>query len=302
MNATNIAWISPESRTIAQYVLRAIELALPVSLFYGVLPRRTLDIGFVFNRVAIYGVLSVLLVAIFTLLEYAIGRIVDTSRTDSLLIQLGVALGIAFSARYFHGVVERAVDRVFFAKRHADELALRRFAGEAEVFTSEDALLDRTIVVLRDHCEARGAAIYLNDEGTARAIRADGPFPASIDVNDPLIVKVRRWNEPVDTNDVRTAFPDGMVFPVTARGKLRGALACQAKRDGSAFDPDERKSLGEVARGVGAGLDAVASPDGDVLHVLTALNASIEDGFAALASRIDALRAGDTKAVPSKIR
>jgi hypothetical protein len=58
---------------------------------------------------------------------------------------------------------------------------------------------------------------------------------------------------------------------------LRGALACQAKRDGSAFDPDERKSL-------------------DVLNALTALNASIEDGFATLAARIDALRAGEKNA------
>lgn len=149
---------------------------------------------------------------------------------------------------------------------------------------------------VRDHCEARGAAIYLNDEGMASAIRAEGPFPAGIGVDDPLIVKLRRWNEPVDTRDVRTAFPDGMVFPVTARGKLRGALACQAKRDGSAFDPDERESLGQVARGVGAGLDALASPDGNVLNVLTALNASIKDGFASLAAKIDAFRAGETNA------
>ena len=114
--------------------------------------------------------------------------------------------------------------------------------------------------------------------------------------DDPLIVKLRRWNEPVDTHDVRTAFPDGMVFPITARGKLRGALAAETKRDGSTFDPDERKSLDEVARGVGAGLDALASPDGDVLNALTALNASIEDGFATLAARVDALRADEKNA------
>jgi hypothetical protein len=122
-------------------------------------------------------------------------------------------------------VVERAVDRVLFAKRHA-----------------------------------------------ARAVRAEGRFPARIGLDDPLIVKLRRWNEPVDTRDVRTAFPDGMVFPVTARGKLHGALACTAKRDGSAFDPDERESLSQVARGVGAGLDALASSDNEVLNVLTTLN------------------------------
>jgi len=100
----------------------------------------------------------------------------------------------------------------------------------------------------------------------------------------------------LDTRDVRTAFPDGMVSPVTARGKLHGALACAAKRDGSAFDPDERESLSQVARGVGAGLSALASSDNEVLNVLTALNASIEDGFATLAAKVDALRVGENNA------
>jgi hypothetical protein len=82
--AANAAWFwyTPGSLTVALYFLRAMELALPVSLFNGVVLRRTLDIGFVFNRVAIYGILSILLVAIFALLEYAVGRLMDASRTD----------------------------------------------------------------------------------------------------------------------------------------------------------------------------------------------------------------------------
>jgi len=243
---------------------RSLQLALPAALFYGVLLRRVVDIGFVFNRVAVYGALSALLVAIFVLLEYGISHFfLETGRAASLAVQVVVALLIGLSARYLHRVVERVVDRVLFAKRHADERALRRLAREAEAYTSENSLLDRTIETLREHCDATGVAIYLIRSDAARPARATSPeFPATVDLDDELLVSLRRWKEPVDTHGVRTALPDGIVFPLSARGRLVGALACLTKRDASAFDPDERESLSEVSHGLASALDGLSRGDG----------------------------------------
>lgn len=52
---------------------------------------------------------------------------------------------------------------------------------------------------------------------------------------------------------------DGMVFPMSARGKLIGALACRTKRDTTAFAPDEREPLFEVARATARALLALGS-------------------------------------------
>jgi hypothetical protein len=273
------------------YATRLLGLALPVALIYGVLFRRVIDIGFVINRVAIYGVLSIVLISVFTLLEYVAGKFfLETSRAGSLAIQFGVALVIGFSARYLHNVVDRFVDRVLFAKRNADESALRHIAREAEAYASADMLLDRAMGVLRDHSEARGIAIYVTEDGAVTAVRASDPaFPTNVDLDDPLLVKLRRWNEPVDTHEVTTAFPDGMVFPMCVRGKLVGALACQTKRDSTAFDPDERESLSEVARGVGAALDLLESRSDGVTAALQNSIAALTDAVASLGKRFELL-------------
>ncbi len=285
----------PQLALTYNIVNRLLELSLPVALFFGVLVRRVIDLGFVMNRVAVYSALSIVLLSIFVLLEFGISKLfLDTSRTGSLVIQLGIALAIGVSARYLHQVVDRLVDRVLFAKRHANESALWRFAHETEAYTSGAALLDRTLEILSNHSETRGAAIYLTNDGRAQLARTGTPdFPTSVDLDDPLLVKLRRWNEPVDTAEVKTVFPEGMVFPMNARGKFIGALACQEKRDHSVFDPDERASLLEVARDVGIALDAISGNTDASTGALEEAMASMQSAILALPQTIvRELRAG----------
>ncbi len=274
--------VHPGVALVVNTLLRLMELSLPVSLFYGVLLRRAVDVGFVFNRVAVYGILSIVLFSIFVLLEYAASRLfLDTGRFGSLAIQLSIALLIGFSARYSHSVVDRFVDRILFAQRHECESALRRFAREAEAYTSTNGLLDRALEKISENSEARGVAIYLVNDGHAGVVRSTGEhFPQRVELDDELLVSLRRWGEPVDTRDVKTAFPDGMVFPISARGRLLGALLCETKRDFSAFAPDERDSLLEVSRGVALALDSLEHDDGQ---------SGVLDAIGDLARRIDAL-------------
>ncbi len=270
-------------------------LIAPIGLTYATLSRRLFDIGFVLNRVAVYGVLTASIIAIFVAVEFLLGSLlINASRTTSLVAQLVVALALGISIRYFHRYVDRFVDRVLFAKRHADESALRRFGREAEAYTSADALLNHTLEAVSNHTEARGVAIYLAHDGSAQAVRTSGPeFPAVVALDDPLLVKLRRWNEPVDTRDAKTAFPDGMLFPMTARGKLVGALACESKRDSSAFAPDERESLLEVAHGVGAALDVLSvkgdGSNGAVLKAIGALSGTTQSLSVAITALPDTI-------------
>lgn len=277
---------------VVSTIFRAMELALPLALFYGVLLRRAVDIGFVLNRVAVYGILSIVLVAIFVVLEDAAGRyLLEVGRAESLAIQLAVALTIGFSGRYLHKVVDGVVDRVLFAKRHADELALRRFAREAESYLSIEPLLDGALDVLVRHTESRGIGVFLVDGPVATLVRSsDAEMPASVPVDDPALVSMRTWNEPVDSHDVTTLFPDGMIFPIGARGSVLGALACRTKRDYSAFDPDERASIDAVARGAGAALTGLLTVQGDGVASLHASMAELTNAVSALGKKIDALR------------
>lgn len=249
---------------------RLLEISLPIALFYGLMLRRTVDIGFIVNRAAVYGLISIAVLTIFVTLEYLVGHFFfDSGRVASLALQLGIALIIGVSIRYLHGLLDRFVDRIFFAKRHADEAALRRFAHEAEAFTSAERLLDRTLQTVREHCEARGVAIYLPGPQVAKAERTSSDqFPATVDLDDPLLVALRRWKEPVDTHDVTTVLPDGMGFPMVARGRLSGVLMCLSKRDGTAYAPDERGPLQEVAASVARALDSLSYERTETLETI----------------------------------
>ena len=81
-----------------------------------------------------------------------------------------------------------------------------------------------------------------------------------------------------------------MVFPVAARGKLLGALACETKLDYSAFAPDERESLLEVSHGVALALDALQHGDGQS-GVVEAINALAHRIDTVLGTLPDSLRA-----------
>jgi len=164
---------------------------------------------------------------------------------------------------------------------------LRRFAHETEAYTSAAALLERTIEVLSEHSEARGAAIYIVTGDRMERVRSsNSDFPANADLDDLLLVKLRRWNESVDAGDVKTVFPDGMAFPMNARGKFIGTLVCEEKRDESAFDPDERASLMEVARSVGIALQGISSNAGASVEALHEALISVQVAILALPQKI----------------
>lgn len=236
---------------------------LPAALTYAALSRRLFDIGFVLNRAAVFTGVSTIVVGAFVLLEWALGQWFEgLSHASSLAINGGLALVIGISFRVIHGYVDRAVDTVFFRKRHENEAALRRFAREAAFFTSEKALIERTVATILSHSEASGARIE---------------FALNLDANDPAAIAMKAWQEPVDLSACATSIEGEIAFPMIAHGELLGAIICDAKTTGERFAPDERETLQTLAQGVGLALDGMT-------------RSLPEDGaFALMGRRIDLL-------------
>ena len=196
------------------------------------------------------------------------------SRTTSISVQLAVALILGVTIRYPHRYVDHLVDRVLFARRHADERALRQFAEETHAYSDRSVLLDRTSEILDEHAEAGSMGILLLNGDRVRLARGGyRKVPEAIGTDDGMMVALRRWDEPIDTQSRqdRVARRHGL-FPIAARGQLLGVLFCGTKPDGSAFAPDERGSILAVARGVGSALAELQSRRSDVMEeILTAI-------------------------------
>lgn len=253
----------------------------PLGMTYALLNRRVLDIGFALNRVAIFSGVSIVLVGAFMLVEWALASwLQQQSHTTSLAVGAALALGLGFSIRFVHDRVEHVLDRVFFRKRHEDEIAIRRLAREAAFITDPAILAERTIEVLKRHADASSASLALSD--------GNGRY-GDVTENDPAIVSLRTWHRKLDLHGVRTQFAGEFAYPMISRGRLIGVLLLGPKRSQESYAPDESDAIEDLADHVGSVLDVLgrsASGEDAVLAELKAMQRALADQFSSLRSEL----------------
>jgi hypothetical protein len=235
-------------------------IGLPLGLAYTILRHRTVDVGFVISRALVLTIMSFALIAIFGLIERAIGKLfIDASHIASRSVEIALALGLGFSLRTLHSRIERIVDRVFFRNRQLALSALRTFADDVYHITDPDVAIERTVEIAGRYTEAENAALYLIADGVfgRAAAQHDADLPAEIDADDPLFVRMRSSRHGEFVHAVGSAVPAEVAFPMFVRGTLVGALVLAPKRSGEAYDPEESALLSDLAQRVGLALDAL---------------------------------------------
>jgi hypothetical protein len=243
----------------ALFLSNVATIVAPLGLTYALFSRRVLDVGFVLSRTIVVAILSLVVVAAFVLLEWALGSVLaGASHATGLFANAALALVLGLSMRYIHGRVDSIVDAVMFRKRHEDERALRAFAKEASFVTDIGALFELAIANARMHTNATGAALLMNGDGAYRNIRAYGNVPAAAGENDPAILALKAWHQPLDPHRYETALTGDLALPVVARGQLHGVLLFEQRASGETYAPDEIDALAEFARGIGSAYDALA--------------------------------------------
>lgn len=268
---------------VAYSLINLGSLLAPIGMTYALLSRRVLDVGFALNRVAIFSGVSLIIVGLFVIAEWAMSRWLESaSHTVNLLASAGVALLLGLSIHVVHQRVEHVLDRAFFRKRHEDEQALRRFAREAAYITEPDELLSKTVDAIERHTDASFATIAL-DDGVGRY--------GSAGENDAAIVSLRTWHQVLDLHNVDTRLSGEFAYPMVARGRLIGALILGPKHSQETYAPDESEAIEEVAHGVAAALDAFSqqrtASENRTIEELRALRIAIIEGFASVTARFE---------------
>lgn len=294
--STIFAYLGPYASTwvaaiALELVAFAFELVGALAVTYALLKRRVLDFEFVLSRTLVVAAVSLIIVASFVLLEWLLGTVVaGVSHATGLIANGALALVLGLSLRYIHKRVDVSVDAVLFRRRHDDERALRNFSKEAAYITDRDALIDQTISNIRDHTDARSAAILLDDARTFRMERSFGDgVPSNIGENDPAILALKTWHKPLDPHRCETALRGALALPMVARGRLLGVLILGERARGEAYAPDDIEALSLVAQGAGAALDALrAEGETPIAQMRTSLTA-LANGMASLGEKIDSL-------------
>jgi hypothetical protein len=260
---------------------------VPIGLTYAALGRRLLDVGFVVNRAVIFGIVSLIVVGSFILVEWAASEwLARTNHAAPMAASMILALGLGLSMRFIHRHVDRLVDEVFFRKRHEDEAALRRFAREAAYITDRATLVHRAIAEVKERANAMTVQLLVSD-GSGQYISADGIDDGlSLGENDKALVALRTWHKPVDLEGLDTALQGEYAYPMLSRGHLVGVLVCGPKTDGDSYAPDESNALSELAHGVGTALDLLGDTGRDnstvVLERLAELSNRMDEMYASL--------------------
>lgn len=228
-----------------------------LAIAYAVLRHRLVDITIVFSRAAIFGFVSITLVALFMAGEWVAAQILERGLGADVAngwvgrtVPLAIALAVGLSARSIHGAVEEKLNAFFFGRREKSIAALRRLALEADVVTDTRSLLDLTYESVRENIEGSYAAIYIEEDGSYRRARGRD-LPENLGVNDPAIVRLRRWNEPFELDAGGHPLGEALLVPMTVRGTLLGALVCGPKRERTHYLSEEVDALALVAHRVG---------------------------------------------------
>jgi hypothetical protein len=246
--------------------LTTLSVLLPLAVAHAVIRHRVLDIRFVIGRALVFAVLTTLLAAIFALLDYLFGTLLEDFRL-SRVIAAGLSLTLAFAFKWLEERASRTIEAVFFRKRHAAEEHLSR-AAHALPQARSAAVIEETLVgeVVAAY-ELMSAALFRRGTGdrfmrTAAYAWAGGDT-AELDETDPLLLALRAENRVIDVGEFgwrRTDVPQGeretsFAVPIHLHAELIGFTLYGNHAGGSLIDPKERELLERLAYAAGLAYD-----------------------------------------------
>jgi GAF domain-containing protein len=206
----------------------------------------------------------------FAALEFFAERyLLALTRVESTVVDFIIVLVVIVSARVVHTRVDRAVDNILFRTRHAQELALARYATTAQFYTSTKPLIRDTLETVGQYALVDGTAVYLAANGALAKAGSSWPeAPAEIEENDVACADMRAHQEPLDLHDLATAFPGVRAYPMILAGRLVGVLSIGNRAGGEAIPPDIDEAVANIA---GAIAIAVAAIETDAIREENAL-------------------------------
>ena len=161
---------------------------MPICIAYAVFRLRVLDVNFVLNRALVYGVLSLGVVTMVSILDWLFSRVVAIGRL-AVGFELLTAIGIGFLLDRINRSVESFVESVFFRRRRLAERYLRRAASALPYATDEAAIADGLVQVPVDAIDLAAAALYRRSAGGTR-------FEGIATANQTMVAPRRIRREP----------------------------------------------------------------------------------------------------------
>lgn len=242
-------------------------ILVAAAVAYGVVRHRVMDVQFIVGRALVYSILTLFAVAVFTLIEFFVGKLLEHNRLASVLeIIAALALGISLNA--LHARLDRFIDRVLFRRRHLAEARLDRAAVALPHVESAALVAEMLVDEPADTLDLASAAAFVLDDDERRYLRvravgwADGEA-AELGLDDHLVLRLRAELKQIHVEELRwprTDLPGGdrqpvYAIPVAIGNRLEAVALYGGHGGGEALDADERRSLRALARAAALAYD-----------------------------------------------
>ena len=249
----------------------ALTAALPIALAYAILRHRVLDLGFAINRTLVYSVITATLVVAVGLVDWLSGKILGNTHVSAAVEAAAtVALGVALS--WFHGRVERGVDRVLFRRRYVAANRIQSRIAALGFATTTEAVDQAMVAEVIDVMGIASAAVFRRGSNAAfvRSAAAGWDACASEFSVDHLLPRTLRAHErPVVLADAGVRddrFPAGsarpdVAIPIVVRHEFLGFVLYGHRAEEASLDPEETDLLVRLVAAAALAYDAIDAAD-----------------------------------------
>ncbi len=240
------------------FAVAAGQVLVAIAVVHGVVRNRVIDLSFAISRTLVYTILTSILVGTFALIDFASAKLLEHLQI-ALLLEALAALAFGIWLNALHNRIEAFVDRTLFHARHKAEARLLRTA-KTLAYADSEIFVDEALVI--EACGAldlASAALFRNRDGSFARVLDEGwsvSNAAALPTDDHLVVNLRAELEPIDLLTVRwpqANVPAALAQPILAiplvvRHDLIGLVLYGGHKTGEAIDPDEQKTLANLAR------------------------------------------------------
>jgi hypothetical protein len=243
------------------WIQATVSMLANIALAYAILRHRVFDIGFVINRALVYGIVSIVLLVSFGLLEWLAHHFISGAGEESdknVMLDAAIALGLYLGFHRLKHSVDHMVEKLFFHHWHENESRLRRFVRQAMHITSAPDLESAYLAALERFTDNAGAVLYRRrGDAYEQAGGALLQAPGQIGINDALAVALRADHAPLLLHDADSDLPGELALPMSFRGELQGFALVGAKPNRGAYRADEIAALEHATQQVGLDLHAL---------------------------------------------
>jgi hypothetical protein len=228
----------PSASALIAVVVSIAALGVPAAIGVAMLKYRLYDIDIIISRTLVYGILAILITAVYVGIAVGVGAAVGGGGKPNLGLSILATAIVAVGFQPVSERVQRVANRLVYGRRATPYEVLSQFSERVAESYASDEVLPRMARVLAEGTNAVAAAIWLRSGEVWRRAAA---FPL-----DSAVPTVLHSN---GTEELSIPTADRSVV-VQHQGEVLGVLAV-TKRRGESITPIETKLMDDLAHQAG---------------------------------------------------